>query len=131
MILEFYEKPGCINNAKQRELLEAAGHSLHLYSILDTEWTEKTLRPFFGVLSVKEWFNQASPRVKSGEIIPEELDEATAMKLMLSDHLLIRRPLIYAEENYVCGFNNLLIKLLLGNLDLSETEKCTRAETVC
>jgi hypothetical protein len=38
---------------------------------------------FFGKRPVADWFNRATPRVKSGEIVPELLDANTALPLML------------------------------------------------
>jgi nitrogenase-associated protein len=79
----FYEKPGCINNSKQKALLTAAGHQLEIHNLLTTPWTAATLRPFFGFLPVADWFNPSAPRVKSGEINPQTVDEATALNLMI------------------------------------------------
>jgi nitrogenase-associated protein len=101
----FYEKPGCINNSKQKALLEAAGHSVEPHNLLTEPWTIKTLRPFFGNLPVSKWFNYTAPRIKSGEVIPTELDEQTALNLMLNDPLLIRRPLIQVGHRKEVGFN--------------------------
>jgi nitrogenase-associated protein len=53
----FYEKPGCINNTKQKALLLAAGHQLDVHNLLTTPWTPETLRPFLAARPVKEWFN--------------------------------------------------------------------------
>lgn len=88
----FYEKPGCGGNAKQRALLEAAGHTLDRRSLLDEPWTRESLLAFLQALPVVQWFNRAAPRVKSGEIIPESLDADAALALLLTEHLLIRRP---------------------------------------
>ena len=111
----FYEKPGCINNTKQKALLEAAGHTVKAYNLLTEVWTVGTLRPFFGNLPVAEWFNYSAPRIKSGEVIPRELDEQTALTLMLNDPLLIRRPLMEIDGIYkVVGFEQDKITIWLG-----------------
>jgi nitrogenase-associated protein len=102
----FYEKSGCVNNTKQKALLEAAGHTVKAHNLLTENWTVETLRPFFGDLTVAEWFNYTAPRIKSGEIIPTELDEQTALNLMLNDPLLIRRPLIQIGDRQEVGFNH-------------------------
>ena len=78
----FYEKPGCINNTKQKALLKAAGHEVIAYDLLKTPWTISSLRPFFGDLPVTEWFNKTAPLVKSGEVVPENLDPKTALQLV-------------------------------------------------
>jgi nitrogenase-associated protein len=101
----FYEKPGCGNNTKQKVLLAAAGHTVQARSLLTEKWTAERLRGFFADLPLAQWFNPAAPRVKSGEIDPSGLDEATAIELMLADPLLIRRPLMEVGEERRVGFN--------------------------
>ncbi|KST70314.1 ArsC/Spx/MgsR family protein [Mastigocoleus testarum] len=101
----FYEKPGCKNNTKQKTLLAAAGHELEAHNLLTNSWTAESLQSFFGDRPVVEWFNKAAPRVRSGEILPEELDAQTALGLMVEDPLLIRRPLIQVGEHREVGFD--------------------------
>lgn len=100
----FYEKPGCINNTKQKNLLQAAGHDLEVHNLLTTAWTPELLRSFFGDRPVAEWFNRSAPQVKSGEVIPEAVDAARAFTLMMQNPLLIRRPLIQVGARRVVGF---------------------------
>lgn len=101
----FYEKPGCGNNARQKQWLNAAGHQVVARNVLTEAWTAERLRPFFGALPVREWFNRAAPRIKSGEVDPERVSEAQALAMMLADPLLIRRPLMEAEGTRRCGFD--------------------------
>lgn len=101
----FYEKPGCINNTKQKILLSAAGHQLEVHNLLTESWTAETLHLFFGDRSVAEWFNRSAPQVKSGEIVPEQVDAETALALMIKNPLLIRRPLIRVGDRYEVGFD--------------------------
>lgn len=110
----FYEKPGCINNAKQKALLWAAGHEVEAFNLLKTPWTVSTLRPFFGNLPVASWFNPTAPRIKSGEIVPENLDEGTALELMIADPILIRRPLMQVDEVRSIGFDRAKIDAWIG-----------------
>jgi nitrogenase-associated protein len=95
----FYEKPGCKNNTKQKTLLEAAGHEVEAYDIRTQAWTPEKLRLFFGNRPVADWFNKAAPSVKSGDVVPEQVDADTALKLMVQDPLLIRRPLIEVRDS--------------------------------
>ncbi len=90
----FYEKPACLSNSKQKFLLTSLGHDLVVRNLLSESWTAERLRPFFGDLPVRDWFNPTAPRIKGGEVCPERLDEPTALALMIADPLLIRRPLI-------------------------------------
>jgi nitrogenase-associated protein len=130
MLIHFYEKPGCINNAKQQRLLELHGHRVEAHSILNQHWDEATLRLFFNDMPVSEWFNRAAPRVKSGEIVPEAYDESEALKAMVNDPLLIRRPLIEVDGEMACGFDNSLVKDLLGgNTYISGLLSCPNVGT--
>jgi nitrogenase-associated protein len=110
----FYEKPGCINNSKQKTLLASAGHELEVHNLLTTPWTVATLRPFFGSLPVAQWFNSSAPRVKSGEINPNTVDESTALALMIDEPLLIRRPLIQVAEVCLVGFDAETVDAWIG-----------------
>ena len=129
MIIHFYEKPGCINNTQQKRLLESNGHTVIAHSLLTEVWQAEGLRSFFGSMAVAEWFNKAAPRVKNGEIVPGEFDENSAIAAMLDDPLLIRRPLIEAEGQRVCGFDNPLVNKLLNNADTSHLQSCPNLTT--
>lgn len=119
----FYEKPGCANNTRQKAMLQAAGHELDVRSLLTEAWTAERLKGFFGALPVALWFNRAAPRVKSGEIVPENLDAETALDLMLNEPLLIRRPLIEAAGRKVTGFDPAQIEDWIGLSDSAARDK--------
>lgn len=110
----FYEKPGCGTNARQKRLLEAAGHTVIARSLLAEPWTPERLRGFFGGAPVASWFNAAAPRVKSGEIDPEKMTGSATLALMVTEPLLIRRPLIETDGHRCAGFEGDLVATLLG-----------------
>lgn len=126
----FYEKPGCANNARQKRLLLDAGHQLLVRNLLDARWEATDLRAFFGDRPVAEWFNRASPRVKSGEIVPETLGETEALPLLLADPLLIRRPLMQCGERREAGFDPQRLQEWLTSGSAveadSDLERCVR-----
>jgi nitrogenase-associated protein len=124
MRINFYEKPGCINNNKQKHLLAEKGHTVLVGSILTEAWTAERLRSFFGELPVSEWFNPSAPDVKSGMINPARISEANALAAMLADPLLIRRPLIEVDGARVCGFDNGVVRALLNGADISHLLHC-------
>jgi nitrogenase-associated protein len=113
-VVTFYEKPGCINNTRQKALLRQAGHTVVERNLLAEPWTEALLRPFFGDLPVPAWFNRGAPAVKSGEVDPDRVDEKTALALMLQQPLLIRRPLMEANGGRFVGFDFDAVDLWLG-----------------
>jgi len=111
----FYEKPGCANNTRQKKLLQSAGHELISRNLLSEAWTAESLRVFFGELPVSEWFNRAAPRIKSGDVVPERLDKAAALALMLADPILIRRPLMECAGRRIAGFDAMRVTEWLGS----------------
>jgi nitrogenase-associated protein len=126
----FYEKPGCINNTKQKVLLAAAGHTVQAKSLLTEKWTAARLRAFFGDLPVVEWFNHTAPRVRDGEIWPHKLSGDQAIALMLKEPLLIRRPLMEVDGQRRVGFDQDAVDRWIGlsskAKDREDLETCPR-----
>lgn len=128
----FYEKPGCINNTRQKKRLVDAGHVLDVRNLLATAWTIDTLRPYFEGLAVNEWFNKSAPAVKSGEVHPDAMDAEAALASMVQDPLLIRRPLMVIDGRHYCGFDSKRLNDLLGLAqggDSNDLENCPRSAT--
>lgn len=111
----FWEKPGCGGNARQRALLEAAGHVLERRSLLAEAWSRESLLAFLGALPVAQWFNRAAPRVKSGDVVPEALEAEAALALLQAEPLLIRRPLMQHEDGTrLVGFETPAVERFVG-----------------
>ncbi len=133
----FYEKPGCVNNTRQKALLRAAGHRVDARNLLTTAWTPETLRPFFGSRPVAEWFNKAAPAVKGGAVDPACHPADSALALMVADPLLIRRPLMEANGEKRCGFDAATVDAWIGLSEsgqlVGDVETCPRRheETPC
>lgn len=131
--IQFYEKPGCGGNARQQQLLRAAGHTLAVHDLLSTPWTEADLLAFLAPLPVAAWFNRAARRVKAGEIVPEALNAELALRLLIADPLLIRRPLMQSEGVRLVGFDPAEVDRHWGlqpeaaRLQTSRTEGCAAA----
>jgi nitrogenase-associated protein len=101
----FYEKPGCATNARQRQMLRSAGHEVVTRDLLAEPWTAQRLLQFFAARPVAEWFNQAAPRIKSGEIDPLALTADRALELLIAEPLLIKRPLLEIGALRVAGID--------------------------
>jgi nitrogenase-associated protein len=110
----FYEKPGCMNNTRQKLMLAAAGHTVQAKNLLAERWTAQRLRAFFGDLPVPEWFNLSAPRVREGEVDYERVTETEALVLMLADPLLIRRPLMEVDGECRAGFDAIEVDRWIG-----------------
>ncbi|MCF7966969.1 MAG: nitrogenase-associated protein [Methylobacter tundripaludum] len=110
----FYEKPGCINNTRQKKLLAEAGHQVVAVDLLTEPWQADRLRAFFGELAVRDWFNVSAPAIKQGEIDPGKLTEQQALALMLENPLLIRRPLMQVGNSLMAGFDQQAVDSWIG-----------------
>jgi nitrogenase-associated protein len=132
-VVTFYEKPGCANNTRQKQLLSEAGHQVLAYSLLTEPWTKDRLRAFFQDRPVAEWFNRAAPKVKSGEVVPEQVTAEHALALMLAEPLLIRRPLMEVGNVRMIGFEQEKVDAWIGlspTNDLSQDVQTCRKQTV-
>jgi nitrogenase-associated protein len=111
--LIFYEKTGCKGNARQKAMLEAAGYTLEVRSLLDEAWGAAELRSFFGDRPVVDWFNEKAPAIKQGVIDPAVFDAESAIAIMLREPILIRRPLVNLNGQKACGFDD-AVQAMLG-----------------
>jgi nitrogenase-associated protein len=128
----FYEKPGCINNTRQKKLLAAAGHQVVALNLLTEAWQADRLRAFFGEMAVRDWFNYSAPPLKYGEIDPDKLSEQQALALMLHNPLLIRRPLMQVGDSLMAGFDQQAVDKWIGleeNEAQQDIESCPRSPT--
>ena len=126
----FYEKPGCINNTRQKRLLQSAGHQIVTRNLLTEPWEPGELREYFNGLPVSEWLNASAPRVKSGEVSPDKFDDEELLLLMTQDPLLIRRPLMRVGNECIAGFNHQRVDAWIGlpaTADVDGLEHCPRA----
>lgn len=128
----FYEKPGCINNARQKQLLRKAGHTVISKNLLTENWAGNPaqLTEFFGDKPVSEWFNRSAPAIKSGQIDPDSVTAQQAIALMIAEPLLIRRPLLQVDDRKTVGFDEQFLELWIGlNTMRSDTDLQTCPNT--
>ncbi|HEY0720413.1 MAG TPA: ArsC/Spx/MgsR family protein [Gammaproteobacteria bacterium] len=131
----FFEKPGCINNIRQKEWLRERGVKLEAIDLLTFPWSKEELLAFFGALPVSDWFNRSAPRVKSGELVPECQTQHEALRLLLQEPLLIRRPLLRKGDERRVGFDSEAITRWLGIRSEEQAliidESCPRPARPC
>jgi len=134
-LVKFWEKPGCKGNNKQKEILLASGHELEVHSLLTEAWSAATLRLFFADLPLPQWFNPTNPQIKSGEIVPEDLNAQQALDLMVAEPLLIVRPLMQVGEQRMAGFEvacvDSWIGLKRGSVGERDPKNCPCVAQVC
>lgn len=112
-LVVFYEKPFCAANAKQKQILRQSGCTLIERNLLEHGLDTESLRSFMGDKKVADWFNPAAPAIKNGEIFPETLDETSAIELLMSNPILIRRPLMVIGAEKLCGFDEKKVSEIL------------------
>jgi nitrogenase-associated protein len=126
----FYEKPGCINNTRQKRLLQGSGHTVMAHNLLYAPWTSTRLLAFFQDLPVTDWFNRSAPQITSGKLDPQAITKNEALYRMLADPILIRRPLMEVQGRKIVGFDAGFIDELIGLKDADEMnedlESCPR-----
>jgi nitrogenase-associated protein len=131
--LVFYEKPGCIGNKQQKAILRKLGISLEVRDILTETWTADRLRPYFAHKTIANWFNDSAPQVKSGEIDIDQLEESEALRLMVEQPILIKRPLMSYQSLNQSGFTTgPVLEALNVKLDEGQNvESCPMTEQPC
>lgn len=128
MIIEFWEKPGCMGNARQKALLATSSCQVVPRSLPDHAWTRQDLSQFLEGLPVADWFNRSARRVKDGEVNPDALDAEAAWSLLLADPILVRRPLLKIGEDRHAGFDLDWIEARIGPLPSTERVQRVRGE---
>lgn len=130
--ITFFEKTGCAGNARQKALLADSGHEVLARDLRHKAWTNFALLEFLVGLPVAQWFNRSAPAVKSGEIVPDELDEPTALALLRDNPLLIRRPLLQVDDERKVGFDATAIHAWIGLRQIPAADldacRCTAPE---
>lgn len=101
----FYEKVGCVNNTKQKKRLKDFGFNVISTDLLKTNFSKNQLLNFFENKSIKECINPNAPLVKNKEIDLDNTSDEELLNLMISNPILIKRPLITIGTNKFCGFD--------------------------
>ncbi len=112
--VDFYEKTGCINNTRQKALLQASGHRVIAHNLLIEPWIPDQLYLFFRGLPVAQWFNTTARTITTGLVVPDQLDTETALDLMVLDPGLIRHPLLQVGDQCQVGFDPNVINRWIG-----------------
>lgn len=124
----FWEKPGCMGNARQKALLATGGHDLESRSLPGSVWEKESLLAFLDPLPVPDWFNRGARRVKEGEVDPDALTRDEALAILIADPILIRRPLLEIGGTRLVGFDLARIEALIGKLPATERVERVRGE---
>ena len=115
--IQFFEKPGCINGEKQKNILSEAGNALECVNILEHTWTREELAPFIAGKDPSLIMNHTAPAIKKGEIVPANLQYDEAVTRMIENPILIKRPLIRVDGMSIQGFTDERLTPYLGSWD--------------
>jgi nitrogenase-associated protein len=115
--IQFFEKPGCINGEKQKDILIKAGHTLECINILEHRWSPEELATFIAEKDPTLIMNYTAPAIKNGEIIPADLAYDEAVRRMIETPILIKRPLIRVDGISIQGFTDDRLAPYLGSWD--------------
>ncbi|MBN0989729.1 ArsC/Spx/MgsR family protein [Amphritea pacifica] len=126
----FYEKPGCINNTRQKKLLRAAGHQVDDRNLLTHDWEPQTLARFLQPENRDSWLNRTHPGLKSGDVELDLSQPDKVLAAMCHDPLLIRRPLMEIDGHCLQGFDAELLDQLIGLSVMpdGDIETCPRSQ---
>jgi nitrogenase-associated protein len=130
MVIEFYEKPGCAGNTRQKEKLQSLGCMLVVKNLLNTKWEAAELESFFDGKPKDEWFNMSAPIIKDGFLDPLLLTEEQAIEAMIKEPILIKRPLLKSGNIKISGFEPHELRSKLG-LEITEAPATCTADDVC
>lgn len=125
-LILFYEKPGCVTNAKQKKILKESGCLVITRNLLELQMSQEELFSYLKDKPLGEWFNPNAPKMKSKQIDPSALSTQSALALLLRDPILIRRPLLNINGQHLCGFDKKMIEDALGMKLMHEaTQTCS------
>jgi nitrogenase-associated protein len=110
----FFEDKGSRSSALQKDALREAGHEVVARDLIGHEWSAHELYAFLRSHPIVDWFDLDSPKVKSGEIAPAWIDAGSALRLLLEDPTLIRRPLLQVNDRREVGFDYETIDAWIG-----------------
>ena len=86
-------------------------------NILKHQMGPQELSMFFEGKPIEKWFNPNAPLIKDEEIDPSKLNKDEALELLVSNPIMIKRPLLIIKNKKMSGFNQEEIEELL-DIDL-------------
>ncbi len=131
-IVLFYEKPGCVTNAKQKKILREAGCIVIECNLLEHGLATNELYAFLLDKPHTEWFNPNAPAIKNGTVKPEQMSPAVALQLLMREPILIKRPLMVISGKKLCGFQQTIVESLIEKpLDRQVSTACSHEQDHC
>ena len=104
----FIEYPKCSTCQKAKKWLESSNIKFEDRNIVENNPTEKELTKWISESGkeIKKWFNTSGLKYKSlnlKEKLPE-MSDSEKIKLLSSDGMLVKRPILISEKGILTGF---------------------------
>lgn len=109
----FYEKPGCGTCKKARAWLERRGVQFQAVDIVNNPPPKTLLEKIVNAKNVKASLNTRATLYREREMAKDLPSKQMAIRYMLEDPNLIRRPLIVRGRQWVMGFDPKALAQLL------------------
>lgn len=104
----FIEYPKCSTCKKAKEWLNKNNIEFNSRNIVTETPTEKELQQWIkeSKLEIKKWFNTSGLKYKELNLKEklQIIDEEEKIKLLASDGMLIKRPIVISEKGIYVGF---------------------------
>ena len=111
--IKFIYKATCTTCRKARSFLQAKKVSFEEREYGKNPLAEKELREIVGEGPIENFLNTRTPLYREGNMKQKLTSKAEAIKLMLKDLNLLKRPVIIKGKKKLTGFNEAEVKELL------------------
>jgi arsenate reductase len=101
----FLQKPTCTTCRKARAYMEARGFALHFRNLDKERLTADELEQLIGDRDHREFLNTRNELYRRKNMKENPPSRADAIRMMVSEPNLIRRPVIVAGGRIVLGFD--------------------------
>ena len=108
--VRFYQKSSCGDCRKAREVLSHMGLNLDVRDLFREPLNRSELTELIGSTDVREFLNPASVMFRQRRMESAPPTRAEAIRLMMEDPNLIRRPIIIKGKRKVFGFEKTILR---------------------
>jgi Spx/MgsR family transcriptional regulator len=103
--VEFLQKPSCTTCRSARAYLEQCGFDLHLRDIGKDRLRAEEIEDLIGIHDYKAFLNTRNEMYRRKKMKENPPSRAEAIRMIVAEPNLIRRPIIIAGNKIVLGFD--------------------------
>lgn len=108
--VRFYHKSNCGNCRKAKAVLENLGLDLDIRDLIREPLNRNELTDLIGSTDIREFLNPSASLFKQRRMQAAPPTRSEAIRLMMEDPNLIRRPIIIKGKRKVFGFEETILK---------------------